>query len=74
MKYSEFVDWCNERACDGQWGRKDFVITCVSTMDKIRPTWFWWRREQKWKELPERSQIEKTIEIIEEKRRVYNNN
>lgn len=20
MTYVEFKDWCNERACDGQWG------------------------------------------------------
>lgn len=32
MKFKEFVQWCNDRACDGCWGIKEFVI-CKSIGD-----------------------------------------
>jgi len=68
MRYEEFVDWCNDRACDGQWGM-GVALACISIMDNVRPIWFWWRREQKWKEINKTFQIEKIIESMEETKR-----
>jgi hypothetical protein len=34
MTYAEFEDWCNKRACDGQWSMSE-AITCISIVDKI---------------------------------------
>lgn len=29
MKFKEFVNWCNERACDGCWGMLE-AIACIN--------------------------------------------
>lgn len=46
MKYKEFNDWCNERACDGRWGLKEAIL-CVGICETIsnKPRW---RREKAW--------------------------
>lgn len=34
MTYEEFKDWCNKRACDGQWSM-NMARYCISVMQKI---------------------------------------
>lgn len=40
MKFKEFTNWCNERACDGCWGMLE-AMACINLMDEIRKTPFW---------------------------------
>lgn len=42
MKYKEFVAWCNERACDGQWSGQ-MALVCTHIIDDIRMLPFWKR-------------------------------
>lgn len=46
MKYKEFVAWCNERACDGQWGLR-MACACIDIMKQINKKPFW-KREKAW--------------------------
>lgn len=34
MSYKEFKDWCNERACDGQWNMLE-AMACLDVIDSI---------------------------------------
>lgn len=34
MKFKEFVNWCNERACDGCWGMLE-AIACINLINEI---------------------------------------
>ena len=34
MTYEEFKNWCNKRACDGQWGANE-AMTCIAIMKEI---------------------------------------
>lgn len=47
MKYKEFVQWCNQRACDGCWGTEEAIV-CIEVMGDIRKEPFW-RREKVWR-------------------------
>lgn len=47
MKYKEFVQWCNQRACDGCWGTEEAIV-CIAVMGDIRKEPFW-RREKVWR-------------------------
>ena len=47
MKYKEFVQWCNQRACDGCWGTEEAFV-CIEVMGDIRKEPFW-RREKVWR-------------------------
>lgn len=58
MKYKEFVEWCNDRACDGCWGRLE-AITCITLMEDINRTPFW-KRKKKW----EKAEKEIVNEIV----------
>lgn len=46
MRYREFVDWCNQRAANGEWGMSE-AIKCIATIGIIRKEPFW-RREAVW--------------------------
>ena len=48
MTYKEFLQWCNERASDGCWGRQT-AMYCISVINIMKSTPFW-RRKKKWKE------------------------
>lgn len=48
MKFKEFVNWCNERACDGCWGTLT-AMTCIDLIKEIRKAPFL-KREKIWKE------------------------
>nr|DAE33717.1 MAG TPA: hypothetical protein [Bacteriophage sp.] len=65
MKFKEFVNWCNERACDGCWGMLEAMV-CIDLMDEIRKIQFW-KREKFWKENYEQQVLEEIINPIEKK-------
>lgn len=62
MKFKEFENWCNERACDGCWGMLE-VMVCINLMNKIRKIQFW-KREKFWKENYEQKVLEEIINPI----------
>ena len=59
MKFKEFVDWCNQRACDGCWGM-NVAMYCIDVIGQIRKLPFW-KREKAWQELNADSRIEEVI-------------
>ena len=58
MKFKEFVNWCNERACE--------AIACINLINEIMKIQFW-KREKIWKENYERQVLEEIINPIEKK-------
>lgn len=48
MTHKQFINWCNERACDGLW---DFItaITCLNIIEQMKRTPFY-KKKKKWKE------------------------
>ena len=52
MKFKQFKQWCNERACDGRWGSHDalYCMNLIENMMKIP----WWRRNKTWKKIETR--------------------
>lgn len=65
MKYKEFSDWCNERACDGCWSMAT-AIYCIDVCKKINQERFW-RREKIWQNEYEDIIVNKVVKPIEEK-------
>lgn len=65
MKFKEFVNWCNERACDGCQGMLE-AIACINLINEIMKIQFW-KREKIWKENYERQVLEEIINPIEKK-------
>lgn len=66
MKYKEFNEWCNQRACDGCWGLQEAII-CIDIIKKMQSVSFF-KRKSKWIELePVANEIvTKTNKIIKE--------
>ena len=60
MKYKEFVKWCNERACDGDWSAT-MAMASISVMNTVNDLYFW-QREKRWKEINAEFQIEKIMQ------------
>lgn len=48
MRFKVFVEWCNDRACDGCWDLKS-AKACISIIATIRSYPFW-KREKVWKQ------------------------
>ena len=72
MTFKEFANWCNDRACDGCWGRME-AICCIEIIDRVREKPFW-KREKEWQRLNAEYSIEKDLvipinQMIEEVRR-----
>lgn len=44
MKFKEFVNWCNERACDGCLGMLE-AIACINLINEIMKIQFWKREK-----------------------------
>ena len=65
MRFKKFVNWCNERACDGRWGMIE-AMTCVSIIQEIRQEPFW-RREKLWKTKYKKDVLEQIVWPIEDK-------
>jgi len=63
MTYSEFNDWCNERACDGFWGKNEAVI-CIEIIRQVHKQPFW-KRKNAWNEY--RNIAEKIVNATNEK-------
>ena len=42
MTFKEFVAWCNQRACDGNWSMGT-AMTCIGIVQEVRSHWFWMR-------------------------------
>ena len=59
MKYKEFVDWCNRRACDGRWGM-DSAKLCIEIVRQVHALPFW-RRERTWQKINSALHIEKKV-------------
>ena len=65
MKFKEFVNWCNERACDGYWGTLT-AMACIDSIGEVKKVPFW-KREKFWKENYEQQVLEEIINPIEKK-------
>lgn len=48
MTYKEFLQFCNERAADGCWGRQT-AMYCIGVINIMQSTPFY-RRKKKWNE------------------------
>ena len=57
MKFKQFAQWCNERACDGCWGRFEAIL-CISICESVSELPFW-KREKEWQK------IDKELKIFE---------
>lgn len=69
MKYKEFVDWCNQRACDGCWS-VGTALYCIEICETINAEHFW-KREKIWREKYEADVVKGVVEVINKKRRKY---
>ena len=67
MKFKEFSDWCNQRACDGCWSMAT-AIYCIDICSVIN-SYSFWKREKIWKEQYEEHVVRDIVEVINEKRR-----
>ena len=65
MKYKEFNDWCNQRACDGCWSA-DTAIYCIGVCETINSKPFW-KREKVWREQYEEKIVRDIVKVINEK-------
>lgn len=64
MKFKEFVEWCNYRACDGCWGMNEAMI-CIALIQDIRKKPFW-KRNKEWKKMEDEI-VTKIVEPINKK-------
>ena len=71
MKFKEFTNWCNERACGGCWGMLK-AIACINLINEVMKIQFW-KREKFWKENYEQQVLEEIINPIEKKLEVMKN-
>lgn len=65
MKYKEFNNWCNDRACDGYWS-KNTAIYCLEVINKISQEPFW-RREKIWRKIYENTVVYGIVNPINKK-------
>lgn len=65
MKFKEFRNWCNQRACDGCWGMQ-IAIICLDVVDTVNKKPFW-KREKFWEENFEQDVLKGIVEPIEKK-------
>lgn len=65
MTFKEFMEWCNNRACDGVWNLREVmeVVDVISDVRKKLP----WRQEKYWKKRYE-SRVMQQIVIPTNKR------
>ena len=49
MTFKQFRQWCNDRACDGCWGKVEALL-CIQFAQEIAQLPFW-RREKEWKKI-----------------------
>ena len=70
MKYKEFFQWCNERACDGCWSSAT-AIYCIDIITKINKLPLW-KREKEWQKISE-FVVDNVVKVIDEKRKAVPN-
>ena len=64
MSFKEFVEWCNQRACDGCWSMGT-AIYCIDVTARINKLPFW-KREKEWRKI--RDDIEtQVVSVINDK-------
>jgi hypothetical protein len=68
MKFKEFVNWCNDRACDGRWGFLTATV-CIDIIQAIRKEPFW-KREKAWRTKWESQVVYEIVNPINEKIKV----
>ena len=70
MKYKEFSDWCNQRACDGCWSMKTaiYCIDLCSYINSFAP----WKREKIWRNNYEDMIVKNVVNVIDEKIKKFN--
>lgn len=57
MTYKGFLNWCNDRVCDGCWGLRE-AKDCIRIAKAIHSQPFW-RRKKFWNEINKDNQIER---------------
>ena len=65
MKFKEFRNWCNERACDGCWSMRTAMI-CINVIETIQKAHFW-KREKIWKKEHEYVMVNYVVDPINKK-------
>lgn len=65
MRFKEFVDWCNERICDGCWGMLT-ALTSIDLIHRVKKVSFW-KREKYWKQEYESRVLEEIVNPINSK-------
>jgi hypothetical protein len=65
MTFKQYVKWCNNRACDGCWGKMEAMI-CIDIMRAVEKKPFW-KREKFWKTKCEQQVLDEIITPIENK-------
>lgn len=65
MKYKEFVDWCNDRACDGYWSMMD-AAACIDIMHHVE-SFTIMKREEQFQKLAEEIHLVEGINEIQRK-------
>ena len=65
MTFKQFVQWCNDRACDGCWGMLE-AMQCIEVLRDVRQYPFW-EREKMWKHHHMRVFVEKIVEKTNQK-------
>lgn len=67
MKFREFCNWANKRACDGMWGIGE-AISCSIIIKDVQSAVIWKRKKlwEKHRETAERI-VRKTNQLIKER-------
>ena len=65
MTFKEFVEWCNQRACDGCWGMIT-ALQCIEVMRDVKRQPFW-KREKYWKHHYMHSAVMEMVEQTNQK-------
>lgn len=65
MTFKQFLEFCNERACDGCWGI-DQAMTCIGVIEDVLRR-LPWCREKYWRDNYEATVGSKLVESIKER-------
>ena len=65
MTFKQFVQWCNDRACDGCWGYIT-AVQCIEVLRDVKRQSFW-KREKAWKHHPMNATVVEMVLQINQK-------
>lgn len=72
MSFKEFLDWCNQRACDGCWGLGTATL-CIDIVRTVKNQPFW-KRKKVWEELYKECGVGELVDAINKRiAEVYGN-